>query len=282
MNIIEAYIKYKGQLIILISGLPACGKLNLAKTIHKDFNLKLINQFDYYKKGYNKTITLHDGTTLINWYTDDAVDWEKLNKDIDENKDNGIIVVGFSLPADKITSNVDFHIHLNISKQACMDKRKAHVEKHKDKHPQEYKILGTPLEKLKMNKLIFPYYLESVKKSKIQKFINMMDKSDAEIYDIAFNYIIDFIEDYLYPDSTQSNTTEKTPKVTKITKKPYTQTEPESISMTGELLDKPEYLYDKELDMVTELSDPEDYDAEKGEGPIAFVDEEELEQLDLE
>jgi uridine kinase len=52
MNIVEAYIKFKGQLIIFISGLPACGKLILAKTIQTDFSLKLLNQFDYYKEDY--------------------------------------------------------------------------------------------------------------------------------------------------------------------------------------------------------------------------------------
>ena len=113
MNIVEAYIKFKGQLIIFISGLPACGKMRLAKTIHKDFNLKLIDQFNYYKEDYNVTTQLKDGTTLINWYTDDAIDWSHLNEDIEKFKTEGLIVVGFSLPDDRVTLKPDYHIHLN-------------------------------------------------------------------------------------------------------------------------------------------------------------------------
>ena len=272
MNIIEAYIKFKGQLIIFISGLPACGKMRLAKTIHKDFNLKIIDQFDYYKEEYDVITQLKDGTKLINWYTDDAIDWEKLNNVIDESKD-GLIVVGFSLPDNRITVKPDYHIHLNISKQVCMEKRKKFVTKHKDKHPEEFKIIGTPTEKLKMNQLIFPYYLESTKNSKINKFINITNMKAEEIYNEAFDIIVDFIEDFLYQENkeqvTETKEIIKTPKVTDIKSKNKVQTDSNSISVSGELLDEPEYLYDKELDMLTEHSDPEDYD--EGDGPIAFV-----------
>lgn len=286
MNIIEAYIKFKGQLIIFISGLPACGKLTLAKTIHNDFKLRLINQFNYYKEDYNVTTKLHDGTTLINWYTDDAVNWDKFNADIEDAKSKGVIVVGFSLPEDKLTVKPDYHIHISMPKQICMEKRKKYVEKHKDEHPEEFKILDTPAEKLKMNQLIYPYYLESKNKSKINKFINVIDMNASQIYDIAFDAIIDFIEDFLYPESKEESIDKKekkeikpqykkekknitTPKVTDVTK-PSKQTESESISVSGELLDKPQPSYDKELDMLTELSDPDDYD-EEGDGPIKFV-----------
>jgi len=279
MNIVEAYIKFKGQLLIFISGLPGCGKLTLAKKIASDFKLKLIDQFDYYKKDYDVKVTLPDGTIIINWYTDDAVDWDKFNKDLNEFKKTGLIVVGFSLPEDKIKTEVDFHMHLNISKQVCMDKRKVFLEKHKDKYEEEYKLIGTPIEKLKMNQLIYPYYLESTKKSKINKFINMTMMTDEQVYDDAFDKILTFINEYLYQSqSTQTDTSPRTPKVSHVSKTPekyqQTQTDNESLSANMELLDKPKYVSEIDeninLDMISALSDPDDFD--DGDGPIKQIE----------
>ena len=279
MNIVEAYIKFKNQLIIFISGLPACGKLKLAKKVKRDFNLKLLNQFDYYRKDYNVKTTLQDGTILINWYTDLAIDWIKLNEDIDKYKKDGITVVGFSLPEDKFDKkDIDFHLHLNIPKQLCMEKRKDFVEKNKDKdkYKEEFSLIGTVTEKLRMNQLIFPYYLESMKKSKINKFINIATMSDDEVYDTAFKYLIDFIEDYLYPEDTASNS--NTPKVTKIKKNINIKTESSSLSFSGELLNRPKYSYDKDPDMITELTDKSDVDVDIGDGPIKFIPIDELQE----
>ena len=265
MNIVEAYIKYKKQLLIFISGLPGCGKLSLSKAISEDFKLKLIDQIDYYKSDYNVKSTLSDGTVVINWYNDEAIDWLKLNNDINEFKSTGLIVTGISLPSDKLTSVVDYHIHLNISKQVCMEKRRDFLEKNKDnnKYNQEYKLLGTPLEKSIMNQLIYQYYLDSRQKSKINKFINITELSDDKVYDDAFDQIIRFITEYLYPTNTTTDSI-STPKVSHINKlsaKPIQLNnnvinidEPPNLStapLAGsiELLDKPKYMYDKEEDM---------------------------------
>lgn len=296
MNIVEAYIKFRGQLLIFISGLPGCGKLKLAKNIARDFKLKIIDQYDYYKKDYDVTVTLHNDIKLINWYTDDAVDWDRFNEDIDKFKTNGLIVIGVALIESKITSKPDYHIHLNISKQLCMEKRKDFLKEHKEKYAEEYKSLETPIEKLKMNQLIFPYYLESTKKSKINKFININDMTDNQVYDIAFDALIALVKKYLKQDDVtnsevsktstlQSNNSNKstkstdssevrTPKVSKVSKKkPNIITEDEeSISASMELLDEPKYSYDQELDMVTALSDLEEYDRENGEGPIKIIE----------
>lgn len=304
MNIVEAYIKFNGQLLIFISGLPGCGKLKLAKNISKDFKLKIIDQYEYYKKDYDVTATLPDGTKIINWYTDDAVDWDKFNDDINKYKKDGLIVIGVSLIENTITSKPDYHFHLNISKQLCIEKRKEFLQEHKDKYEEDYKVVNTPIEKLKMNQLIFPYYLESIKKSKINKFININEMTDQQVYDMAFDVLIDMIKKYLKQDdnqdtqsTTQSTSTtqttvesttqttvestpqtpqtstskSQTPKVSKVTKDPRKTEDDDNISATFELLDKPKYSYDEELDMMTSLSDPDDYDSEKGDGPIKFV-----------
>jgi uridine kinase len=276
MNIVEAYIKYKGQLIILVSGLPGCGKLSLAKNIAHGLNLKLLDQVDYYKKVYDVKSTLPDGTNVINWYSDDAIDWELLNSDITKFKKEGIIVAGMSLPDDKLINKADFHIHLNVPKQVCVEKRREFLDKNKEKYSQEYNIINTPTEKLIMNQLIFPYYVDTTKKAKINKFINAIDMTDEEIYDDAFDKIINMISEFLYPTTSQSIQSEstKTPKVSHVSKissdKP--NVESDSLSASFELLDKPKYAYDKEseMDMVSSLSDSEGYDR-KGDGPIKFV-----------
>ena len=53
MNIIEAYIKFNSQLIILISGFSGSGKTLLGRNIQRDFKLQFINLNDYYKENYN-------------------------------------------------------------------------------------------------------------------------------------------------------------------------------------------------------------------------------------
>ena len=198
MNIVEAYKKFKGHLVILISGLPSCGKTDLAKNISRDFKIKLLRETDYYKKDYNNIVTLPNGEKVINFHTDDAIDWDRLNEDLDKYQADGVVIIGSSFPEDKIKVPVDFHIHLSISKKTCLDRRKEYLEKHKDEYPEEYKQIDTPTEKLKMNQLIFPYYLETVKKMKVNKFINIESLTDEKLYDVVFDYLVSSIEEYLY------------------------------------------------------------------------------------
>ena len=58
MNVIEAYIKYKTQLIIFISGLSGCKKTFLAKKLSDNLKINFIDQFNYYKKNYKEKIEL--------------------------------------------------------------------------------------------------------------------------------------------------------------------------------------------------------------------------------
>lgn len=187
MNLVEAYIKYNDNLVIFISGMSGCGKTSISKKLSTLYNINLIEQFNYYKDNYDTKVTLPDDSEHINYNSDDAFNWDKLNRDIKKNK--GIIVVGNALLDDKITTKPDYHIHLSMSKQECMEKRRIHLEKNKDKYPIEYKIINTPAEKLKMNKLIFPYYLDAKKRSKIDKYINIADMSDNEIYNSVFDIL---------------------------------------------------------------------------------------------
>jgi uridine kinase len=42
MNIVEAYIKKKSQLIILVSGFSGSGKTTLAREIERDFKINIL------------------------------------------------------------------------------------------------------------------------------------------------------------------------------------------------------------------------------------------------
>lgn len=209
MNIIEAYIKYNGRLVIFVSGISGCGKTSLAKKISKKFDIPLIEQFNYYKKGYDDKVTLPDGTEHINYNSDNAIDWTRLDKDIKDKESKGVIVTGFALVDDKLDVKPDYHIHISMSKQECIDRRRTYLEKHKDKYKEEHELIDTDTERLKMNRMIFPYYLETVKRSKINKFMNIKEGMDDDnIWDSAWDILIGFISgrvDKLYKQWVETN-----------------------------------------------------------------------------
>jgi len=193
MNVVEAYIKFKGQLIIFVSGLAACGKTILAKNIATDFKLHYIQLGDYRNFNNKIKVKLPNGDEVYNWFNDDAYDWHKLNQDIIRLKHEGVIVSGNALPNDKVTIEPDYHIHLKISKQNCLQKRKLFLEKHKEKYPNKLKNFDSPKQKMIFNILEFPYHLDIVKRSRIHKFININDIDDDKVYDQTFDLIINSV-----------------------------------------------------------------------------------------
>lgn len=248
-NIIEKYIEVNKQFIILISGLPGCGKRELGENIERDFKFKLLNTYSYYKSNYNTKIKLKNSDTdeeieLINWYSDDAIDWSALNNDINKYKGKGVVVIGMSLPKDKIQNEADYHVHLNISKQISMEKTQEYITKNKDKYPEEYEIIGTPIEKLKMNKLIFPYYLETTKLAKINKYITIKEMNDNEIYDLVFDLLMKFIQESLDKNIGGNNAIKKTK-------------QNDNINIELELLDQPKYSYDDEINLIKKIENGE-------------------------
>lgn len=194
MNIIEAYINFKNQLIIIISGIAGCGKNKLARNISENFNIKLLKQYDYIKSDFSNKVTIQDNMTVNNFNTDDAFDWDRFNSDINKYKKSGVVITGISFPKDILEFNADYHIHLSISKQECVKRKHKYLEKNKDTHKDEYALIGTPLEMTYMNKLIFPYYLESIKKMHINKFLKGTGLSDEKIWDSSWDILIQFIQ----------------------------------------------------------------------------------------
>lgn len=198
MNIVEAYIKFKGQLIILISGLSGSGRTELAKNIADTFKINIINQKDYYYKSHNETTTLPNNKTVVNWDSDKAYDWDKFNNDINNIKSKGVVVVGISFNKDLITFKPDYHFHLVISKQKLFEDREKLVEKNKEKCPKEYEEYKDGTAKLIFNQLTYPYYKQTTENSIINKFLNVNKMTQNELFDSAFDTLIEFINKKVY------------------------------------------------------------------------------------
>lgn len=209
MNIVDAYIKFKGQLVILISGMSGSGISRLAKMIGNDFNIEEVSLDSFIDKNNAKKITLPDGTEIINWDSDDIINWKLFNDTINQKKKKGIVVYGQSFPSDKIDAEIDMHIHIKLSKQNLMEKRQKFVEKHKDTFPHHH----THDQFLYIfNKYTFPYYLTTVENAKINKFINANNYINHEsyyqkLYDDSFDFIIDRIQKWIdkYNESLPNN-----------------------------------------------------------------------------
>lgn len=201
MNILQAYLKYNSQLIIAISGMVGCGKNTIGSTIAKLLNINCINQYNYIdlKKVDETPKIIINNIELNNIYNDDIIDWEKFNNDINNEKANGLIIVIYTLPDDKIHFTVDYHIHLKMSKALCIERRSQFLEKHKDEKEfkEDYNIIGTETEKIILNKYIYPYYSNSLEKMKINKFININELSHDQIIDTIWDTIINFIQQYI-------------------------------------------------------------------------------------
>lgn len=211
MNIVEAYIKFKGQLVILISGLSGTGKKELANKLSHTLKIGYINSLKFYKKDYNSKIKLPTGEEVINWDSDDAIDWKELNKAIDSQKSTGVIVSGEAFPTKNMTVPIDCHLHIKKKKQEIIQNRKDFLEKHKNEQEfqKEYKLMQNSSWVWKFNQITYPYYLKSIENSTINKFLNSSELKDDKVYDEAFDYLMNFISKYLYKDMKRQQSRQK-------------------------------------------------------------------------
>jgi shikimate kinase len=196
MNVVDAYLKKKLQLIILISGFSGSGKTLLARQIERDFKVKFINLNSYLKEDYTKTVELTETLKIIDWDSPDAIDWNKFNNDINEHKHKGVVVSGFGFLSDKLEFKQDFHIHLKIDKDQLMKNRKEFLEENKDN--KLYEISDEKTQMLILNKISYPHYLKYLDSLKIDKFIIAKEKTPDDVYDETFNYLIKEIEGVVY------------------------------------------------------------------------------------
>jgi hypothetical protein len=128
MNIIEAYIKHFGQLIILIIGLPTSNKSEIAKELEIDIkpSFTLININDYMKGFIEKEI---NGIKYKLYDYPDNIDWDKLFKDIEDNKSKGVILYGNYIDYNKIKDIITidfsyfFDLKHNLLKKNLIEKK---------------------------------------------------------------------------------------------------------------------------------------------------------------
>ncbi len=203
-TIIEAYIEFNKELIIIVSGLSGTGKYKVAKSLARDLNIKLIDSLKYCNKKYKNKVKSPFGDEFINWDSDDTIDWEKLNKDVNKQKNKGVVITGIAFPKEKLDFTPTYHVQIKLSKQNLLLKRHEYIEGHKEDCNDISKHKGTQLEKYILNNYTYPYYINFSERSLITKYVNGNDyinESTKEyyekIYDDTFNYIINEISEKL-------------------------------------------------------------------------------------
>lgn len=196
MNIVQAYTKFKGQMIILISGFSGSGKTKLSKFLSKLFEFKYVklNEFRLSENDYDKDenyVILKNGDKILNWDNIYAsIDWNKFNDYINNNKKNGVVVDGFGFPIKLLKFETDFHIHIKINKKNLLEKREQYVKKKKLDRDIE-------LDRMILNQVTFPIYVKLNEDSKIDKFVNTNDVTEEKIKEDVFFYLMQMIKRWL-------------------------------------------------------------------------------------
>lgn len=199
ITVLDAYFKVHGQFILALSGISGCNKKKVAVELSKYFNAKLIDQFDYYKKNYQEIITISskdrsNSIDIINWDTDDAVDWEKFNADvINFSATSKVVILGFNLKPTLLQFNIDYHVFLNVNKRDCIKKRIKALEKLEDKVSDDFKLNEAGLFETKMYNVTFPYVDEIIKEMKINKFVKTADMSVETIAEIIWELVKNYL-----------------------------------------------------------------------------------------
>lgn len=197
MNIVEAYIKFNKQLIILISGLSGSKKTKIASDIKQDFNIKKIDIESYCVKNNDVTVKLSNDIVVTDWDHVDTYNWDDINDEINRHKSDGVVICGPYFPLDKLKFESDFHIHIKISKQQLIEKRREYIKNNPEKCKELLSFVDTPTETLIINTITYPHYLKYLKESKIDKFVNANELTENQIYDQTVDFLFFKIQEYL-------------------------------------------------------------------------------------
>lgn len=198
-NIINAYVNYHKQFVILISGLSGTNKSKIAGKIASKLKFKCLDTRDFIDMDTSEEVELPNKKVVKVWKN---YLWDKIIGEIEKYKENGIVVCGEFFPSNKLEKiKIDLHIHIKLSKQNIIKKRLEYIENSTDKK----KYHDNETESLIISQIIYPYYLEIIQKSIINKFINgneiIENSKEAEfiekIYDISIDTIVDHVVDYL-------------------------------------------------------------------------------------
>jgi hypothetical protein len=127
MNLIEAYLKYFNQLIILLIGYPCTNKSSYAKDLSLDASLNIINLNDYlikdkYIEKVFTDVSNNNKEIKFKIYEDtENINWNKFNEDINNFKSSGVIIHCNFLDKEKINFDIDFAFYFYTSIKYCKE-----------------------------------------------------------------------------------------------------------------------------------------------------------------
>jgi shikimate kinase len=213
MNIIEAYIKIKKQLIILVSGLSGTGKSELGKIISENLNIEGIDINKYCKKDFSNIVEVSDSIKINDWDDINSYEWDDFNKKVYDTKSKGIVCVGQYFVTEKLEFKPDFHIHIKISKNKLTENRKKYIADNPEKCKELANISDTPMFATMINKIVFKHYYEYLAKSKIDLWLDVEKYSMDEMEKTVFEYIFENVQNFLYKSDTEKKTYNSTSQI---------------------------------------------------------------------
>ena len=169
--------------LIFISGISGVGKSTISKELAKELNFIHVNQDNYYLKD-KPFVTLSNGLKAKNWDTEQAVNFDKLNSDLEMYIKQGkkTIVEGFCLRDDLINVKPNIHIHLSYIPIVTGDELIEIFNQYKEvivsriiKSRAQAKP-GIKNDEIVVKELVWPFYMETLNKSKINYIIETFDE----------------------------------------------------------------------------------------------------------
>ena len=199
-NIIDAYLQYNKQFIVIVSGLSGSNKSKICQKLASKLNFKYLNTRNFIDKDKFEEVELPNKKIVKIW---NNYKWDNIISQIKENKDKGIILSTEYFPSDKQQDLfIDLHFHIKLSKQNIIKKRLEYINSLSEEEKKEFQDEET--ESLLINQTTYPYYLDILQKSHINKFINVNEMIELEeneyiekVSDIILDNIINHIVEYL-------------------------------------------------------------------------------------
>lgn len=176
-------LKMSTHPIIVISGFSGAGKSFHGKRLARERGWYYLDLDDFYKSK-KPDVTLSNGRKVKNWDCLEALDIHAFQKRIEEMKKlpnfRGLVITGFALRTDVLGISPDLHLHLSIDKETSIVRRK-----HKFRNYSRKKF---EMEKKILDEVAYPFYLETLQKSKIDHFIDGTGQPE-EIYQEILSFI---------------------------------------------------------------------------------------------
>jgi len=160
--------------IIAISGFSGAGKSLIGKKLTEILNYPHIDLDKYFIPSKNKPkVKLSDGTITVNFDTLESIDIDKFKNDCKKlNTDGNLIITGFTLRKEVLPFRPDYHLHLLVDKKNAINRRwdaKPFIKKDPNKKSKELMMI---------NEVAYPFYLDTLANSEIDKFFDANLSSD--------------------------------------------------------------------------------------------------------